>query len=1476
MAATDQTYRQQKTLDLVFAVSCVLMLASIVGMFAQDFYRPFKVEQRIFRDVEEAVAQRQALDSLPEAGALQQAEQEVQAARAQLDQEDVKTELADLTRRIGQLVPKKVDAEARYQAVKATFDSQQSLYNIEVEKQNAAADEAARRSFDARIGRMRNNLTNVEDPSTLAHQKMRALQEFEDVNKQLEDAERRKKELEKPLTEALDRLKKLNTEFDRFRKNAELKQWKWGDTVRAWPILDAFASPTRIQQFTLEELPIDYYFRRVPRFDRCTTCHLGIDRSAYTKLRLASLGEVAPEQRDKLDTARQVLEGRRDVVRGIPGLQEEVRGLNPRSLDLATVPLTTARITEFCAHPRLDLFVGDKSPHPAEKFGCTACHAGQGSATDFYNASHTPNTLAAQKEWRKAYGWAANHYWDFPMLPQRFVESSCVKCHHQITALANEAAKIDYHHEAGPDGSVVIKEVPAPGAKLVKGYNLVRENGCFGCHEIAGLKAGVPVGPDLRLEPSPALDQLSAAERAKALADPLNPPGTMRKVGPSLRRLAEKTNEEWVRKWLRAPRDFRPDTRMPHFYGLSNNSPEALAGTGQEKFPAAEMHAITHYLFRKSREYVDTVKDLRKEGADQARAEEDRIAALNAKAAQTPPTPAEKKELDELTSRARLRQVPRPIADPVLPAGYQEDKARGRQLFTERGCLACHMHQGTSQPGEGLPAVTNEVHFGPNLSRLAAKLGTSPGDKASARRWLIQWIKNPTVYHPRTFMPVTHLTDAEAADLAAWLLDQPADWQADDVPEPDLETLKALASVYLVKAGTQRDVRRLLDPEDDEDRTIARSWLAGRPDSDEAILAGGVDADRLKLYIGKKGINQLGCFGCHDIPGFESAKPIGTPLNEWGKKDPERLAFEDITAYVKKHYHVADHNGGHAHADETQKPHYDSFFFEALEHHRREGFLYQKLNEPRSYDHDRIRTWDERLRMPQFQFAHGKVTPKPGESPEQAEHRAEAEAREAVMTLILGLVGEPMPAKYVHTPPPDRAAEVRGIQVLEKYNCIGCHQVRPGLYEFKATDAVKGKLEDWYSRAEGSSYAADHVFPQHNAWVGKPPAAAESLTAHALQSPVDEGLIRLTQALRFTNKNNEVRQIRAGEYIDKPARDELVSHRPPYGGTFTELLVSYLVERKVPNLDDNPKARSGLPPPLARQGEKAQPEWLFRFLLNPHPIRTVAILRMPQFNMSEDEAMALVNYFAAVDKMENAGIGLTYPYLTIPQRDEEFWRARTAEYVARLTPAQLEQRLAALRPLWQQLMQERLAELERRLPEAEKAAKEAKDEDAKKRAAKDLADMQQEIQALKAEAGQKDKPGPFQEARKQEWLRSTAYATDAYRLLAAPTTPCMSCHEVANRSRPGVGPPLELTPDRLRPDWLERWLANPQRMMVYPVGNHPMPINLPRGDVQLYPEFAGSTREQAAALRDLLMSFPKVADLPENRRYQPPATGGAK
>src|SRR5262249_41651482 len=92
-------------------------------------------------------------------------------------------------------------------------------------------------------------------------------------------------------------------------------------------------------------------------------------------------------------------------------------------------------------------------------------------------------------------------------------------------------------------------------------------------------------------------------------------------------RVSEKTNQDWVRRWIKAPRGFRPATRMPHFYGLSNNNAAALKGTGQEKFPDAEIDGIAFYLLTESKDYLG--------GKDKfTRAEEERIERLKQEVAE--------------------------------------------------------------------------------------------------------------------------------------------------------------------------------------------------------------------------------------------------------------------------------------------------------------------------------------------------------------------------------------------------------------------------------------------------------------------------------------------------------------------------------------------------------------------------------------------------------------------------------------------------------------------------------------------------------------------------------------------------------------------------------------------------------------------------------------------------------------------------
>ena len=225
-------------------------------------------------------------------------------------------------------------------------------------------------------------------------------QELSEKQKQIDD-------IDEDLSTKVSILKKLNDRFDSLVKLAGKKQWSWGDTFRSVWLIEGFASPTKIYQVTNNDYPINYNFKEVTRFDRCQTCHMGIDRPAHTVDRLKSLRDITEDQKEKLGDARAQLAHRRAVLAGMPDAKQV-----PTELKLGTVSksrLTDSRIKEFAVHPRLDLFVGPDSKHPMEKFGCTTCHAGQGSSTSFLWASHTPNRPAEGERWKKEFGWFHLH-----------------------------------------------------------------------------------------------------------------------------------------------------------------------------------------------------------------------------------------------------------------------------------------------------------------------------------------------------------------------------------------------------------------------------------------------------------------------------------------------------------------------------------------------------------------------------------------------------------------------------------------------------------------------------------------------------------------------------------------------------------------------------------------------------------------------------------------------------------------------------------------------------------------------------------------------------------------------------------------------------------------------------------------------------------------------------------------------------------
>jgi hypothetical protein len=188
--------------------------------------------------------------------------------------------------------------------------------------------------------------------------------------------------------------------------------------------------------------------------------------------------------------------------------------------------------------PALDLFVDANSPHPAEKFGCTICHSGQGSATDFKQATHTPND-PEQKRVDHEVRLVRQSLLGFSDASKQLSESGCLQCHHQVTDTIRYGNKEE--------------------ARSCSRATTWCEYGCFGCHEISGVKGGRWVGPDMRLEDGIPLEEKPAFDRARRRpirrARRARCQGRPEPVSPrreDQRPLAGQVDQ--------SPRGFRPDT----------------------------------------------------------------------------------------------------------------------------------------------------------------------------------------------------------------------------------------------------------------------------------------------------------------------------------------------------------------------------------------------------------------------------------------------------------------------------------------------------------------------------------------------------------------------------------------------------------------------------------------------------------------------------------------------------------------------------------------------------------------------------------------------------------------------------------------------------------------------------------------------------------------------------------------------------
>jgi len=372
--------------------------------------------------------------------------------------------------------------------------------------------------------------------------------------------------------------------------------------------------------------------------------------------------------------------------------------------------LVGASMQPFRKHPAI--------PHDLDQFGCVLCHRGQGAATSVEEAHY------------------ATEAWEQPLLPARYLDSSCGQCHLGTMTgtprlnlgrnmLASEGC-VHCHLVMQPDGNI-LKPTDNPPPLTHVAEKTSREwifawiknpqaysstatmpNFQFSDKDVADIASfliaqSTPSGA-VNSSAGPAQAPQTDATAAATLYGSLfcaschavqNAAGNLvgGNFGPELTRIGTKTNADWLRGWLGSPQHYQANTRMPHY-----------------RLEDKQIAQLSRFLLAK--------KD------------------------------------DDFLANVHL--------EPSTP----DSVAHGKRLVTESGCAACHQINGISAP----------QNFAPDLSRVGSRALSQivflPGMKHNLFDYITAKIRDPRSFGPGLKMPKFNLADEQVVALTTALLAQ--------------------------------------------------------------------------------------------------------------------------------------------------------------------------------------------------------------------------------------------------------------------------------------------------------------------------------------------------------------------------------------------------------------------------------------------------------------------------------------------------------------------------------------------------------------------------------------------------------------------------------------------------------------------------------------------------------------------------------
>lgn len=716
MADKQDTVYNTNKLSKFFAFSAIALLFAVIWAVIEDYDRDWKSYNRQNHKITAAIGERKLREA------------EAAMDKSQLD--GIEKQIADLTQK---------DQELERQLDKKIEKRSAAYYRANQDFQfKKAALDAMLFEFEHAVKELNPKAPHIKEEYRELEQTVRALKIKADeaeaaknraVNDDVDFLSQRKK--------LKDQLEKLTQDRTRLTKTIQQNETNLLNIVRNAPVVDFMAPSVKITQVVTPHLKDDYFFNKVPRVDRCMTCHATIDKAGF---------EDYPQP--------------------------------------------------FKSHPKLKLMVSEDSPHPMSKMACTVCHAGAGQSADFTLAGHTPKNIQQEEEWEHKHHYHLSRHLGTPMIPTAMTEGKCIQCHAKQMDLGPDAptfnAGMKIIAQAGCNGchkfgtssplEQLIKEKPvAPaltkiGAKvsedwikkwlwdptsfrpstmmprywklhnnsdpvslargaveidaithyllkkstayepmklasnaaadIERGKKIVGSVGCLGCHAVADFPRENPKDAS-----------------ALGFKDPRVP-----MFGPELNQMGSKVSKEWLVSWLANPKHYWEKANMPSL-----------------KLSPTEATDVAEYLLSKRNAVFEGIKA---------------------------PTPNDKLREEVITKYFEVSMTPADAKTKLASMSLDDRKMYlGEKLISHYGCYGCHAIVGFENAPKIGPELTLEGSK--DLSKFTFE--NVEGVRHTRVGWITAKIRTPRIwdvgknrdFEGKTRMPQFRFDHEQASAVAA-------------------------------------------------------------------------------------------------------------------------------------------------------------------------------------------------------------------------------------------------------------------------------------------------------------------------------------------------------------------------------------------------------------------------------------------------------------------------------------------------------------------------------------------------------------------------------------------------------------------------------------------------------------------------------------------------------------------------------------